>query len=106
MKTTKVLLGERIRELRKKRQMSQEQLAEKIQIAAKNLSRIEVGQGYPSLDTLEKISLVLSVEMRDFFDFQHLESAESISASLKSIIDSASEEELKMSIKMIKALIR
>lgn len=53
MKTTKALLGERIKELRKKRQLSQEQLAEKIQIDAKNLSRIEVGRGYPSLDTLE-----------------------------------------------------
>ena len=106
MKTTKVLLGERIKELRKKRQISQEQLAEKIQIDAKNLSRIEVGRGYPSLDTLEKISVALDVEMRDFFEFQHLDSAASIADSVKAMVNLATEEELRMSFKVIKALVR
>ena len=106
MKTTKVLLGERIKELRKNQHMSQEQLAEKIQIAAKNLSRIEVGQGYPSLDTLEQIAVVLRVEMRDFFEFQHLESTESILTEIESMIKSANEGELKMAFKLIKGVIR
>ncbi len=106
MKTTKVLLGERIKELRKKRQMSQEQLAEKIQIDAKNLSRIEVGRGYPSLDTLEKIAKVLDVEMRELFDFQHLESADSIASSIEAMVKSASEAELRTLWKLFKALVR
>jgi transcriptional regulator with XRE-family HTH domain len=106
MKTTKVLLGERIKELRKKRQMSQEQLAEKVLIDAKNLSRIEVGRGYPSLDTLEKISKALNVEMRDFFDFEHLESADSVAASIELLVKSASEEDLRMLLKLANALKR
>jgi transcriptional regulator with XRE-family HTH domain len=106
MKTTKVLLGERIKELRKERQMSQEQLAEKIRIDAKNLSRIEAGRGYPTFSTLEKIAEALSVEMRDFFDFEHLESADLVAASIEVMIKSASEEELRMLLKLAKALNR
>jgi transcriptional regulator with XRE-family HTH domain len=57
MKTTKELLGARIKELRKARGLSQEQLSEKINIDPKHLSRIiEVGKSYPSLDTAEKLA--------------------------------------------------
>jgi len=51
MKTTKELLGSRIKEIRKLRRLSQEELSEKINIDPKHLSRIEVGRGFPSLDT-------------------------------------------------------
>ena len=48
MKTTKELLGGRIKELRKLKGLSQEKLSEKINIDPKHLSRIEVGRGFPS----------------------------------------------------------
>ena len=41
MKTTKELLGERIRELRKARGLTQEQLAELVEIEQKHVSRLE-----------------------------------------------------------------
>ena len=52
MTTVKKLLGMRIKELRKVRGLSQEELAEMIGIDPKHLCRIEVGNSYPSLDTL------------------------------------------------------
>ena len=76
MKSTKSLLGARIKELRKSRSMSQEQLAGKIEVDPKHLSRIEVGRGYPSLDALENIAGVLSVDMKELFEFQHFDSAD------------------------------
>lgn len=71
MKSTKELLGARIKELRKTRGMSQEELSEKVNIDPKHLSRIEVGRGFPSLDTLEKLADALNVELKDFFEFAH-----------------------------------
>jgi len=56
MRTTKKLLGERIKELRKAKKLSQDKLSEQIGIDPKHLSRIEVGNSYSSLSTLEKIA--------------------------------------------------
>jgi len=106
MKSTKELLGARIKELRKKGQISQEQLAEKIGIDPKHLSRIEVGRGYPSLETLESIAKALNVEMQVFFEFQHLDSVDSITAAINSIIKTASDKDLQMFLKLIKAFVR
>lgn len=63
MESQKRLLGARIKELRRKQGLSQEQLSERIKIEAKYLSRIETGNSYPSLDTLEHIANALRVEI-------------------------------------------
>lgn len=106
MKSTKELLGARIKELRKKEQMSQEQLAEKIGIDPKHLSRIEVGKGYPSLETLDNLSKVLNVEMKDLFEFQHLDSVDSVADAINSIINTASDKDMQLFLKLLKALVR
>ena len=46
MKTLKELLGSRIKEIRKLKRLSQEQLSERVGIDPKHLSRIEVGRGF------------------------------------------------------------
>lgn len=76
MSNFRKLLGKRIRYIRKKNELSQEQFAELICIDPNSVSRIECGVHYPSLDTLERISKVLKVEIRDLFIFNNKESAE------------------------------
>ena len=49
----KKLLGERIKRLRKSRNLTQEQLAEMIEIAPRNLSRIEVGESFVTAEGLQ-----------------------------------------------------
>lgn len=73
MSKSKTLLGNRIRYLRKKRGLSQEKLAELLEISPNSVSRIECGVHYPSLDTLENISIILGVEMLEFFKFRRIE---------------------------------
>ncbi len=68
MKSGKEKLGLRIKEFRKARGLSQEQLAEMIGIEQKHVSRLEVGKSYPTIDRLEKISSALDVPMGSFFD--------------------------------------
>ena len=60
MKNTKELLGGRIRELRKGLKMSQEQLSELIDVDPRYISRIERGNCFPSLETLENIARSLN----------------------------------------------
>uniref|UniRef100_UPI004026E18E helix-turn-helix domain-containing protein n=1 Tax=Candidatus Stercorousia sp. TaxID=3048886 RepID=UPI004026E18E len=65
----KKLLGKRIKEIRKSKGLTQEQLSEMIDIETSSLSGIESGRFYPSLHVLEKIAQVFDVEFIEFFKF-------------------------------------
>lgn len=65
----KKLLGKRIKQIRKNAGFTQEKLSELIGIETGSLSTIESGRSFPSLVTLEKISQILNVEMKAFFDY-------------------------------------
>jgi transcriptional regulator with XRE-family HTH domain len=72
------LVGKRIQILRKRKDFSQEELAGKIGIDTKSLSRLERGTHFPSLETLDRIHLELGVELKDFFKFDDRPSAEEL----------------------------
>ena len=58
----RVRIGERIRELRKEKNIDAKNLAQAINIDAANLSRIEQGRYSVGLDILSKIALVLGAK--------------------------------------------
>jgi len=69
MDDIKKLLGKRIREIRKSKNLTQEKLAEMIEIGFSSLSYIETGRNYPSPETLQKICKVFNVEPCELFKF-------------------------------------
>jgi transcriptional regulator with XRE-family HTH domain len=107
MKTpVKKLLGARIKELRKQRKLSQDQLSEKVDIDPKHLSRLEVGNSFPSLDTLDNIAKSLGVEMKDFFEFEHEVRGNELKDKIKKLLDEADENRLRLILKVARALVR
>ena len=69
-KTTKILqLGRTIFKLRKEKGLSQNQLAEMLDISREHLAKIETAKRCVSLGLLFDISEVLGVPVKDFFDF-------------------------------------
>jgi len=60
-------IGQRIRQMRESRGMTQSQLQARSRVSRSYLSRIESGQMTPSLGTLEKISEALGVGLNRFF---------------------------------------
>ncbi len=60
-------LWNRIRELRKERNISQEQLASKSKIHRTYLSSVERGLKNISVENIEKVAVALEVEIRDLF---------------------------------------
>jgi transcriptional regulator with XRE-family HTH domain len=104
MSTSKMLLGARIKELRKRVGLTQDQLAEKVGVESKYLSRIEVGKRQPSLETLEHIADCLQVEMKELFDFNHLNSEATSPKGIEIALAGASNEELRLVFKLIKAV--
>ena len=59
----KIALGLRIRELREKKNLTQVEFAEMIDITDKALSKIEVGRSYPHLNTFMAMSEELGVSL-------------------------------------------
>lgn len=64
--------GQRIKEIRKQRGLSQEKLAELVDIEQNTLSYIETGNNFCKAETLEKIITALNVEPSELFNFGHL----------------------------------
>ncbi len=64
----KIRVGVRIKALRARRGLTQEQLASRIDRTVETVSNIERGRTLPSLSTLESLSRQLGVPLRDFFD--------------------------------------
>lgn len=59
------ILGERIKELRNARGLTQEQVAEKISVSRQKYARIENGTNSITLDILSKVADVLNVTVGD-----------------------------------------
>ena len=71
---TKELLGLRVKEFRKQKKLTQEKLAETRGVDNGYISKLEVGQNFPSITTLEKIADVLDVELYELFRYTNYKS--------------------------------
>jgi transcriptional regulator with XRE-family HTH domain len=63
------LFGSRIRKLRKEKNLSQEQFAEKVGVSAYTVYRWEHALVAPEFDRLAMIAQALDVTVKDLFDF-------------------------------------
>ena len=104
MKDIKILLGKRIKELRKKLNISQQELAEKINVDARNLSNIECGISFPS-KTLGELAFALNVTLPELFDFEHLNlDRKDLKNEIIQNLKTLSDEDLKIIYKLTKAM--
>jgi transcriptional regulator with XRE-family HTH domain len=62
-------IGKRIKKFRKKEALTQENLAEKVNLSAKYIQFIETGRRVPSLKALCKIAHALRVDPSDLVTF-------------------------------------
>lgn len=60
----RIPIGQKIREIREKKGISQEQLAEKMQISRSTISKIESGKFNCSIDYLSRFAIHLSFEIK------------------------------------------
>lgn len=102
----KTSIGKRIGELRRKRGLSQEQVAERAEINPNYLSRIERGKENPTLDMLIKLSHALGAEMWEMFDYSHIGTRKELEKNIQKLAQNAEETDLRLAFKIIKALTR
>lgn len=84
-------LGEKIVEMRKSKNLSQEQLAEKLDISRQTISNWENGKFYPDIDSLVKLSKCFNISLDDLLNYDakvldHLKDSTDIVKSNKNIL--------------------
>ena len=67
LETNKEIIGAKFQKYRKMRNLTQFQLAELVGLSEKQISRIEVGQNYPTYLSFAKLIEVLDINISDFF---------------------------------------
>lgn len=78
----KVLLGRKIRELRKRKGLTQSEFADKIEACERNVSKIECGKNFVTAEKLAKIIEVLEVEPQELFNFKYQDETKALKNEL------------------------
>lgn len=97
------LLGQRIKELRKRNGLTQAKLSEIIGMETTNLCKLENGAQLPKEENIEKLAKALKVNIKDLFDFGHMKSVSVLQDELISIIKNSARKELELYYKLIMA---
>ncbi len=92
MTSLKEKFGKRLKEIRKSKSLTQEQVAEYVGIEPVNISKIECGMHFPQPDKIEKMAAVLNVEIKELFNFEHFNNRDIL---IKYIEESLEEFDLK-----------
>ncbi|MHB8174164.1 MAG: helix-turn-helix domain-containing protein [Nitrospirota bacterium] len=106
MMAHKQLFGSRIKHLREGKDLTQEYLAEKMDISTNYLSSIERGKENPTFDMLVKLSAALEVEMWEMFDFEHEKSPKELREALAKFSKDMDVENLRLAVKVLRAITR
>ena len=93
--------GQRIKELRNKKGITQYQLAKMVGIDPKHMSHIETGRSFPKADLIEKFANALEIEYPELFNTQHLEDREIIFKKLINYLKNVPDSELQVIYKLI-----
>lgn len=88
--------GRKLAEIRAKKGISQEKLAEMIEYSPNHISKLELARTNPSFELLIKISNALDIELKELFDFSIEPNPEELKQKLHKYIDKASEKQLKL----------
>ena len=103
LETDKAIIGKKFREYRKSKHLTQFELAEKVGLNEKQISRIEAGLNYPTYLTFVKLIDVLNINIEDFTQEAALTN-NPLQDEVIHLIKNASEAELKVYIDVLKSL--
>ena len=99
-------LGLKIKRIRQKEGLTQEQFAEKINIATRTLAGIEIGESFVSAQTIEHIANYAGITLEDFFISSHLRPTEELINDIYSYVSKIKDDRDKVEniYKVVKAL--
>ena len=105
MVNIKNLFGRKIKEYRKKKNLTQAQLAELVNVDDKHISCIESGKNFPSPDLIERLATSLDVEPKDLFEFYYLQDIEDLKSDIIKMLDKLNNDELALAHKYVRTFL-
>ena len=105
LETDKKIIGNKFKEYRKSKQLTQFELAEKVGLNEKQISRIEAGINYPTYLTFVKLLDVLDINILDFIQAAPLTN-NPLQDEILHLTKNADTVELKTYIDVLKSLKR
>ena len=96
----KEAFAKRLKEIRKKRGYTQEQLAELVDVAPRHISFIETAKSFPSTDLIERLCKTLKVSYSELFSFNETYSRNELIENLTEIIRKLETDKLTYIYKM------
>lgn len=105
MANIKSLFGRKIKEYRKKKNLTQAQLAELVNVDDKHISCIESGKNFPSADLIERLATSLDVEPKDLFEFYYLQDVEDLKSDIYIMLEKLNKDELTLAHKYIRTFL-
>lgn len=102
-KQLKKLFGQRVRQLRKSQNLTQEELAELIWMDPQHLCKMENGNHFPTLKNIIKLVNVLHIDVQELFSYDN-SNKNTLIDKINFEIQKLNEKELKFIYKTIMAL--
>lgn len=100
------LFGKRVKELRKQKNLTQEQLSELLGVFQKQVGNIETGTTFTTMGNLKKLAEILGVEIQDFFNFNHHKLRKELIEEISMLVKGASDEKLRLVYRIVKDILR
>jgi len=85
----------KLKQIRRKKGLTQEKLAELVGVAPRHISFIETAKSFPSADLIEKICKVLKINYSELFKFEENLSRDDMIAKITQIAKNLEEDSLR-----------
>ena len=96
MQDIKKLVGSLVKKNRKLLKLTQAELACKVGVDPKYISRIETGTSYPSLSVVEKIFKILNIDIGNVFEKKELANREAMIDNINIYLQNTSLKNVKI----------
>lgn len=98
-------LGLKLKEIRNYKKITQEKLAELIDIDIRQVARLEAGESLPSIPTLLKLCKVFGITPNDLLLYEENVNEKSLKSDIYDILNLAKPEQLELIKKLILAVL-
>lgn len=88
--------GKKIKRMRLNRGLTQEELAEAVDLSQRAMSGIESGENFVSAETIDKLVLALNTSMEELFSTEHLKMGDELRKEIDKKLDYIQEDSSKL----------
>jgi len=103
-KSIEGLLGVQIATQRRRRGLTQAQLAEAANVTSETISRLERGAAMPSLTRLSEIAAALGVELRDLFPSSGSAARQLALSKLNAVVQDLTPDQIETLVRVVSAV--